>query len=709
MNLRAFALMSALCSALLGRASMLQAQGSAHVVCVVDAATNAPVPYARARLGSRVLAATKWDARGAVDAWCLVVPSDARGPMLVTRIGYVPARLPSDAVTSTASTASASVVATPPRIDTVFVRLVPLASALPASVTVAPSSASAGPGTRNAVTLSVDSARAIGASSTGALVALLPYTFPRSARGEVSLSLRGARREQVAVTLDGLPLTDPATGLADLADIPLVALDAVTVSPGSDPLGVGPGAAGGVLALQSGRGSIGSLRFGAFGDVASEAAFTHSRGDVRVRVAAAYRTARNDFPFINTASTTGTELNETRVNNDVARANALVQLQSSRAHITLLVSRAALGLVGPVNVRDYDDDRSTTTRIFARGTAQAGSTMLSASARAFGLDYRDPVRPQFNSDAQASAADVDARRTVGGALLHIGAGADRLRTSADVSQDRARGFASAVQARRAFGLEWTGGARADAIGGSGIMPSFSLAAVRRTARTDAGVRVAQAVRVPTLYDLYFSSPQRLTVRALRPERVVFDGEVHARWRSPDGSRARVSLDAALVQRITRDAIIWFPGNFGWSPANVGTESLRGAEARVTLAGGPLDISAWGTAYEPELRSGTLRVPTPYVPSFAGGAVTRAQLGALQFSAANRWLGPRPFTAGPRDPAFTLPSVALLDLTLSTRRSLGRGDALLAASLDNATNRAWQSVRGFPAPGRSWSVAITIRP
>jgi hypothetical protein len=35
--------------------------------------------------------------------------------------------------------------------------------------------------------------------------------------------------------------------------------------------------------------------------------------------------------------------------------------------------------------------------------------------------------------------------------------------------------------------------------------------------------------------------------------------------------------------------------------------------------------------------------------------------------------------------------------------------LLTAALDNATDRAWQSVRGFPSPGRAWSVAITLLP
>lgn len=701
--------------AALAPAALLHAQEMTRAICVVDAATNAPVLYARVRIGDLTLPSADDVIGRSADAWCVLVPVRARGALEVTRIGYVPVRHSAEVW----APEGRALVAVPPgaetaanadaRHDTVFVHMAPLAAALPANITVALSRAVAGAGTRNAVTLSTDSARAMGVASTGALAAMLPYTLPRSARGEVTLSLRGARREQVAVTLDGVPLTDPSTGLADLADVPLVALRAVTVSPGSDPLGAGPGAAGGVLALQSGGGTIASVRVAAFGDVATEAAWSYTRHDVQLRIGGAHRTARNDFPFTNTASTTGTSREETRVNNDVSRSNALVQLQTSRAQVTLLASHTQLGLVGPVNVRDNDEDRSTTTRLFVRGTSQIGPTMASASVRTFALGYRDPTRPQFNSDAHAAVAEVDARRTVAGVLLHAGVGADRLRSSSDVVQDRARGFVSMVQARRALGVEWTGGARADAVQGSGVRPSFSLAVVRRRASAEAGIRLAQAVRVPTLYDSYFSSPQRLTVRALRPERVVFDGELHARWSSSDDAFVRVSLEGALVQRVTRDAIVWFPGNFGWSPANVGTESMRGAEGRATVARGPLDISVWGTAYDPELTSGTLRIPTPYVPSVAGGAISRLRHGALQLSAANRWVGARPYTAGPRDPAFMLPAVALLDLSISSRRALGRGDVMLVASLDNATNRAWQSVRGFPAPGRSWSVALTIRP
>lgn len=666
-------------------------RGTARVVCLQDAATAAPVRDATIRIGSATPRVMRDEARDVVAAvatpGCLGVRAAHGDTVEVQRLGYARWRAP----WSTTG-------------DTLHVALQPVAALLPASVIRATTVR-----LPEGNTLAVNDARALGAATAGALVSLLPYTQPRSARGEVSVSLRGARREQVAITLDGLPLTDPATGIADLADVPLAVLGGATVAPGSDPLGVGPGAVGGVLALHTGEGTVAALRAGAFGAVSVEGAHSVDLGGGRIRLGASRDVSRNDFAFRNTATTTGLALDERRVNNDVARQAVFAQWRGRRAQLTMLGATADLGLVGPVNVRDADEDRSRTTRLFMRGSVQRERTLLTGGVRAFGLAYRDPLRPSFNSTADAVAADLDARRLVRGLLLHGGVGGDRLRTSTDVSQDRARGFVSLSHAQAWRGLDWLAGARLDAIGGNGVLPSFSLSAERRHALGAIGVRAAQAVRVPTLYDLYFSSPQRLTVQALRAERVVFDGEVYGRWRSRSDRVSRVALDAAVVTRTSRDAIVWFPGNFGWSPANVGIESLHGVEVRGALDRPRLHASAWATWHRSELRSGTLRIPTPYVPVQAAGAIMRAPFGPLDLGASARWLGPRPFTAGPRDPAFTLPGVSLVALSVSSRRPVRGVPMLFTASLDNATNRAWQSVRGFPAPGRAWSVAVTVLP
>jgi outer membrane cobalamin receptor len=664
----------------------LGAQPRPRLLCVRDAATGAGVSLVTVE---RVVSGTVRPIAGPRSE-CRAVALAAGDSLLVRRLGYAPWRgvLP-DNVAET---------------DTLFLHLTPVASMLAASVTrglvTTPS--------RNASTREVDDARTLGVATSAGLVALLPYAQPRSARGEVSVSLRGTRREQVAITLDGLPLTDPATGVADVADVPLAVIGAATVAPGSDPLGTGPGAIGGVLALRTATASVIAARAGAFGAASVEGAHDIALGDGRLRLGASRQVARNDFGFDNRATTTGVTIEERRVNNDATRHALFAQWSGPATQLVVLGTTADLGLVGPVNVRDYDEDRSRTRRLFVRGSAQRGRALFTSGVRTFGLQYRDPSRPTFDRDANAFAADVDVRGTVRAVLLHAGLGADRLRAD-NVEQDRVRGFAAASHGRSAFGLDWLGGVRVDAIDGTGVLPSVSLAAERRGEQLTVGARVAQAVRVPTLYDLYFSSPQRLTVAALRAERVRHDAELFARWRRALGSAWTVALDASLVSREVRDAIVWFPGNFGWSPANVGSESLQGAEVRADVRRRQLELSAWYTGYRSELTSGALRIPTPYVPTHAGGAVVRVPLGPLQAGVATRWLGARPFTAGPRDPAFLLPEVALVDLSLAARGEVLGARMVLVAALDNATDRAWQSVRGFPSPGRSWSLSLTVTP
>ncbi len=456
-----------------------------RVVCVHDAASGTGVSYARVRASSGASVVRLTAANG-----CAVLGTTTQWPdsawLVISRIGYTNQQTVIRATNA------------PRFADTTFVRLEPLAAVLATSSVVGAAPLWASTGERNAVTVNADSARALGVATTGALVALLPYTFPRSARGEVTLSLRGARREQVAVTLDGVSLSDPATGLADLADVPLAMLASATVSPGSDALNTGPGAAGGVLALRTSSAPVASVRIGAFGDALTEAVWGTTVGGVRLRVGGAHRSAQNDFTFVNNATTTGSAERERRVNNDVSRTNAMLQLETARTQWFVTASRASLGLVGPVNVRDYDDDRSQTTRIFARGTLQTGRALWSMSSRAFSLAYRDPARPAFNSLAEAIATDVDARARVAGVALHGGIGGDALRATGDVRQTRGRAFVAVQTARAARGVLFSGGVRADVVSESGVLPSFSLTGERALQTVTLGARLGQAVRVPTL-------------------------------------------------------------------------------------------------------------------------------------------------------------------------------------------------------------------
>ncbi len=567
---------------------------------------------------------------------------------------------------------------------------------------------------RSVTTIRARDARERGALNTAMLVAQLPLTSTTSARGETGLALRGARREQTAVTLDGMLLNDPSSGVADLSDLPLSALGSATVILGADPLGVGPGATGGVLAVSTASINTLSVQAGAFGGHGFDGGWSGVASNVRWHVAGRRYDARNDFRFVNAAGAAPVE--EIRNNNDESRSALGLGATGANWQVEAIASRNERGMVGPANVHAYDADRSMTDRALVQAKLSTGFGEWVLGARGMQLAYRDTAHAELNTSARATAVNAEHQwaRSFWRSLWQsrVGVGRDAVTGTGGLRQARARGFVSEALSHTSNAGSWEVGARLDAPERAALLPSFSAAMERSlSSALSVGVRLTQAVRLPTLYDLYFASPQRLSVRPLDPERVVVDAElmVRAARNVPVG---RATIEASMVTRDTRDAIVWFPGNFSWAPANVGRERLRGGEIKAALAGPWLDVAAWGAWYRSELESGELHIPTPYTPTLSGGARMALHAAGTTSAAQWHWNGARPFTAGPRNPAFELSAVSLIDLAFTHPwpRRISPRFAMLSTtwSLNNATNVAWQSVRGFPSPGRTWAIALTLQ-
>jgi hypothetical protein len=566
---------------------------------------------------------------------------------------------------------------------------------------------------RTVVTQHAAAAREAGAGTMAGLLQQLPLVQLRSARGETAMALRGARREQLLVTLDGLPLNDPATGIADVAELPLALVDAATVRLGADPLRA-PGAIGGELALSSATRPTVAVRAGAFGERQVEGLVRRVQSRAVWQAAGGWQVARNDFPFLNVAG--ADPVRERRVNNDERRGTLAVGGTGTGWQAALLAGWRERGMVGPANVRTFDADRGQTGRLLVRARRDLGATRLVAGTRWMALDYRDPARPVLDRAATAAASDVEWGGLRRGVAWEVAGGADHLVATGGIRQRRQRGSVAARWHSADTGrTRWEAGGRVDAITGAGVIPGGVLAVEHRlwtrepTAARGAAVlltaRAASAMRAPTLYDLYFAAPQRLSVAPLAPERVRADlsAGFRATGRVADW---QWTLGGTGVARTVRNAIVWFPGNFGWSPANVGVETLRGGEATLDVNHPRVRVAAWGTWYDAQLQSGALRIPTPYVAAHAGGGQLQWRPGSSTLTATLRAMGRRPFTAGPRSPAFELPAARLLDLAWA-RLLRARGTALLVTvAVDNATNQAWEPVRGYPAPGRALALSFT---
>ena len=547
----------------------------------------------------------------------------------------------------------------------------------------------------------VTAARASGAQTLPQLLATLPYVVTRATVGGVALSMRGSRAGQVLVLLDGMPLNDPAVGSADVSDLPLAALGTVTALPGTDAARWGSGASGGVLSLSSGAGPVIATGASSFGGAAVEGAGGVDMGDWRGRVGASLRTARNDFEFVNTDGA-GRDTSERRVNADERSASLFATATSSRVQLLALATRTERGLAAPMNVRGTAA-RERLMRVLARAQASLGSWSAAVGARAIDVAYGDSLRPASASDVTALSGDAELSREVASVSLRAGVGADRVQGTRLTTTVRPRLFAAASREVRARGMRLSASARLDAVRDGGVHVSPALA-VERPARVTLFARAAQGFRVPTFYDLYVSSPLGIEPRTVDPERVVLDAEAGVRVLEGD-----VLLQAAGFTRLTRDAIVWLPGSFTWSPRNVERERVYGAEARVSAGRGALRGELWAGAYETRATLDGLVVPTPYAPATTGGATARWGWRALALEASATALGRRAFIAAPSARSLELPGIVLADLTLSHSFPLRGARGLASTGIRNITDRRWEAVRRYPSPGRSWTVTLALSP
>lgn len=655
--------------ALLALALRLQAAPPVEGV-VRDGATGAALPAA-AVVAPASRARSDGEGRFVISA----LPGDT---LRITRIGYRPARIVVDG-------------------GRLEVHLVPVALQLEAVAV-----REAGETTRLAATRAATRSRADGAATISDAVASLPFVGARGGRAGLALSMRGSRAEQVLVLLDGMPLNDPSTGSADLTDVPLAAIGVLAASPGADAARWGSGASGGVLSLSSGRGTLVSASGGSFGMRTVEGRSTFAAGPWQLHGGAGYHDARNDFEVVLDRARQGLpDSSFRRADADERRLSLFAGAAHARASATLFASAVDRGLPRPVgaNSAALREDRR---RLLARAQADVAGWSVAAGARLLALEYRDPAGVVGASHADSRSLDLDATRDVGPLTLRAGVGTDRVSATRLATVERPRAFAALATSHVVRAVTLDASLRADAVRDAGTHLSPSVGASWRSGALAVHARAAQGFRVPSFYDLYVASAVAAEARAVRPERVTFDAEAGSRL----GGDA-VALSGAVFVRRTRDAIVWLPGSFSWSPRNVERETVTGAEGRLVAAAGPLSAEGWAGAYRTRARIDGYDVPTPYAAQAAGGAVVRAGLRSLELSASLTALGRRQYVTAPASRALELPGVATVDLTLSHRMSLRSARVLSVAGVRNLGDVRWEPVRRFPSPGRSWIVGLTI--
>ena len=560
--------------------------------------------------------------------------------------------------------------------------------------------------------------------STADLVAQAPGAGVHGFGGPGSASsatIRGASSDEVAVTLDGIPLAGATGGGADLSALPERFLERVDVVRG--PVGAlyGAGALGGAIDLVSrelpGRfGGEASVTAGSFGTYRASAAAGGQAGATRWLAALDLFQTAGDFPFEYdpTPELPGASplAHAVRAGDDARRAAILAKVSSDgdSGGTSALVQATAIdrGVPGPRNA-PASGARERDGRAYAAVRASRALGDFAVDASVFG---RADALTLGGSDFPVDEVD----RELGG-IAHVayavGPHTVRATLSAAGESLLSAPFSSPSRASSSLGAAWewraaepllvVAAARADQVGPfAGLSPRLGF--VLRHA-TDSGVAFearaggGASFRAPTFFELYYAAGPLRPNPALVPETAAgLDGAVAV---STGPFRAAVSVFGSRY----RELILYetYPPD-GVRPFNLPGSRLWGGELEASWRRG-----GWlGTAGYSLLASSN----DSDVPGIAGNPVPYRTPHRL--TARLAWSGEsfrafvdadvRSRTPANRSATVFLAARAVLGAGVQLR--LGAGFWLGVEATNLLDEQSLEDVSGYPIPGRA--IDATLR-
>ncbi len=562
-------------------------------------------------------------------------------------------------------------------------------------------------------------------------------------------SVRGATSAQTPVYLAGIRLNDDLTGTADLSLVPLWMLSRAEVYRGNAPADADRLGIGGALYFEpkvprSTRVG-GGAEIGSFGEHAgflgAEVAQHHDAALVAYRASG----ARNDYPYLDNAGTSGSADDRTRnrSNADYSERDAWAigrtMLGAHGARLTTVFNafEREQGVTGLAAVPALAA-RAESARVLAGLSAKlpCGSEpdceiTLTSQAISARTRLTDPHRelgllvPRL--DSRGMRAAEGARVALSGAVFRALFGANveleqlaldggtalratRSTTSARAGLSASPGEHSELSALGVVTCDLTRGPE-QTRSCAALTPEGRLGARQKWGTFELRSNLGRYARVPTLGELYGVSALVRGSSALRPEQGLA-WDLGARWEAPLGP-VWAYFDVFGFARHVSELIAYRRSSIGAvQPYNVGSARVLGGELEAGAQWAAHARSALSvTVLDPRDTTSSRTLSNDLVPYqsrllgswFVEGFVDPG-LGPLYRAGVDARLSYR----GSRlaDPAglLVLPSSSALDLgaTLLFGRN---GEISLRAAVDDVFDTRHFDFIGYPVPGRRLHVAL----
>jgi vitamin B12 transporter len=434
-----------------------------------------------------------------------------------------------------------------------------------------------------------------------------------------SISLRGTAARHTAVLWNGFNINLPTLGEADFNLLPLNGLRDVVVQPGPAAALYGNGAIGGTVLLDTGpdfrpsplRATVqGDL--GAWGLRGSSATVQAAGGRVAVRVAASYRQADNNYPYLNPEfgglvrryAENAALLHQWSLSQDVAlRLGQAGELTAA----TWLTDADRQIQIAAGAANDHARERDQSRRLllgYRQVLAGGGQWAVRGAWFDDVLNYTSDQVARSNSDVQTTQAQAEYTRPLGRrATLRLGAEGQHFAAVVDgygsaISENRGAAFALLRFDPRA-GLRLTGNLR-QALLPAGLAPItptvgaewdvFSRPQPAADSAQHAAIQpvihlltlkanLARTYRAPTLNERYWQPGGNPN---LRPEN-GWGGEAGLRYQRPLGPATAFTGELTGYSQTVNEWVQWLPNDRGiYSPRNLRQVHSQGLEAALGL-------------------------------------------------------------------------------------------------------------------------------
>ncbi len=171
-----------------------------------------------------------------------------------------------------------------------------------------------------------------------------------------------------------------------------------------------------------------------------------------------------------------------------------------------------------------------------------------------------------------------------------------------------------------------------------------------------------------------------------------------------------SLDWGVYDKRSKNLIVWMPQASYWTPKNIQEARQNGFKLALNYTIDQWHVSGklmWNETHSANLSEGSnYGKALRYVPERSGSYVFNWNPGFFSFLFQTVYTGKKIVMYGyPED--TELPATILLNSSLAYRISLGRMDVIPVLAVDNITDLNYETIQGYPEPGRTWRFTLSF--